>query len=422
MSQSSINAHSYPPEIPESAKIGWGFIILLTFAGFLSGVYTLVFIFFLISVWLKGNLWFLLLGSASFGLSLAAAFWFSGKIRSWWRFSVLTCVIITAHLVGLVPIDHLPQRVVQHFDHGPLRALPVFVVTLMLFVAAPLVIFPKRSVLRVVLVGLMCSTVGTLTLVSGIVTTAHDPRVFLFLPLGILWQTTLAGLLGIALRAQQFGVRSRIPEIHRIPSQGYSFAGVGVLLAYFVLVGLLHRSAEISESKRRQDVEDRMAAEIAQSLAETPSSLNLPELSHAPLDQVLLLNEIAGWTPYQSGSDLKPARLGGPNLAPCPPSINYRASYWNQTSAYNVQVTVTEYPNFEWAKYQVRNTPMPNELIEHRDIDLNVIKFGSIIYQEAPYSFWSSGNRLISLSFWGDSSAVEEEFLKAYLEKYPSSL
>jgi hypothetical protein len=109
-------------------------------------------------------------------------------------------------------------------------------------------------------------------------------------------------------------------------------------------------------------------------------------------------------------------------LAPCPPSINYRASYWNQTSAYNVQVTVTEYPNFEWAKYQVRNTPMPNELIEHRDIDLNVIKFGSIIYQEAPYSFWSSGNRLISLSFWGDSSAVEEEFLKAYLEKYPSSL
>ena len=70
----------------------------------------------------------------------------------------------------------------------------------------------------------------------------------------------------------------------------------------------------------------------------------------------------------------------------------------------------------------MRNTPMPNELIEDPDHDLNVIKFGSVIYQEGPYFFWSSGNRLILLSLEGDSSTAQDEFLKAYLGKYPSSI
>ena len=171
--------------------------------------------------------------------------------------------------------------------------------------------------------------------------------------------------------------------------------------------------------KKRQDVADR----IAQSLAEAPSLLNLPELVPVQIDHVLLMNEIGGWTPSLASSEVNRAQLGGPNLAPCPPSISYRVSYGNQSSADGVRatVTVTEYPNFEWAEYEVRNTPMPNELIQDPDHDLKVIRFGSIIYQEGPYFFWSSGNRLILLSLQGDSSKAEDEFLKAYLGKYPSS-
>jgi hypothetical protein len=139
---------------------------------------------------------------------------------------------------------------------------------------------------------------------------------------------------------------------------------------------------------------------------------------------VLLLNEIGGWTPSLASSELHRAQLGGPNLAPCPPSIGYRVSYGNQSSADGVPatVTVTEYPNFEWAEYQVRNTPMPNELINDPDHDLKVIRFGSVICQEGPYFFWSSGNRLIFISLLGSSSTAEDEFLKAYLGKYPSSI
>jgi hypothetical protein len=90
MNQSSINADPYPLPTSEPAKIGWAFIIFLTFKGFLSGAFTLVFIGVLNSAWLQGDFWFVLLGSTSFGFSLAAAFWFSGKIRSWWKFTTLS--------------------------------------------------------------------------------------------------------------------------------------------------------------------------------------------------------------------------------------------------------------------------------------------------------------------------------------------
>ena len=419
MNQSSINADSYPLPTSEPAKIGWAFIIFLTFIGFLSGAFTLVFIGSLNSAWLKGDFWFVLLGSTSFGLSLAAAFWFSGKIRSWWKFTALTCATITAHLAVLIPLDHLPQGALNH-DLNPFGVVPIFLAALIFFVAAPVVISPNLNLPRLVLVALACATLETVTFGFAITTTGHDPTVFLFLPLGVLWQMTLSLLLGIALRAQQSRLRSAIPEVDRVNLREYRLAGFGVLLAYFVLVGLLCRSAELGEIKKRHDVADR----IAQSLAEAPSLLNLPELAPAQIDHVLLMKEIGGWTPSLASSELNRAQLGGPNVAPCPPSITYRVSYGNQSSADGVPVavTVTEYPNVEWAKYQMRNTPMPNELIEDPDHDLNVIKFGSVIYQEGPYFFWSSGNRLILLSLEGDSSTAQDEFLKAYLGKYPSSI
>jgi hypothetical protein len=419
MNQSSINADSYPLPTSEPAKIGWGFIIFLTFTGFLSGAFTFVLIGFLTSSWLKGNFWFVLLGGASFGLSLAAAFWFSGKIGTWRKFFALTCATIIAHLAGLVPLDHLPQGTLNH-DLNPFGVVPIFLATLIFFVVVPVVISPNLNLRRLVLIALACATLGTVTFGFAITATEHDPTVFLFLPLGVLWQMSLSLLLGIALRAQHSRLRSAIPEVDRVDLREYRLAGFGVLLAYFVLLGLLCRSAELGEMKKRQDVADS----IAQSLAEAPSLLNLPELVPVQIDHVLLMNEIGGWTPSLASSEVNRAQLGGPNLAPCPPSISYRVSYGNQSSADGVRatVTVTDYPNFEWAKYQVRNTPMPNELIQDPDHDLKVIRFGSVIYQEGPYFFWSSGNRLIFLSLQGDSSKAEDEFLKAYLEKYPSSI
>ena len=87
-------------------------------------------------------------------------------------------------------------------------------------------------------------------------------------------------------------------------------------------------------------------------------------------------------------------------------------------------VHITQYPNAEWAKFDVLNST------GHVD-STRLNRFGHTFYQDGPYFSWSSGDRLIQLEcdcgvplFKGEHypPPVIDEFLQAYFAKYPSDL
>lgn len=110
--------------------------------------------------------------------------------------------------------------------------------------------------------------------------------------------------------------------------------------------------------------------------------------------------------------------------SPAPQRRTYHARYATAIAGDNrtVEAEVTEYPNVEWAKYAVRDTPMPHEFIKHPDWIKHLSRFGNNLFQEGPYFFWSSDTQFVFLDCSGVQPEVIDEFLKAYLEKYPSSL
>ena len=89
-----------------------------------------------------------------------------------------------------------------------------------------------------------------------------------------------------------------------------------------------------------------------------------------------------------------------------------------------VTVNVTQYPNAEWARFDVLNST--GGLGRTR-----LSRFGHTFYQQGLYFYWSSGDQLIQLDcqctpplFKGEHypPPVIDEFLQAYFAKYPSDL
>jgi hypothetical protein len=78
-------------------------------------------------------------------------------------------------------------------------------------------------------------------------------------------------------------------------------------------------------------------------------------------------------------------------------------------------VHITQYPNAEWARFDVLNSTGRVDLTR-------LSRFGHTFYQDGPYFSWASGDRLILLDCQGTLPPVIDEFLQAYFAKYPSDL
>ena len=151
------------------------------------------------------------------------------------------------------------------------------------------------------------------------------------------------------------------------------------------------------------------------------------------LSRVFLMEGVGEWRPYLSSSSRLLAEVtGGPTFAPRPERISYYANYAHAPAGVDnlaVTVHVTQYPNAEWARFDVVNST--NNI--NGGVKLTRLsRFGHTFYQlQGGYFLWSSGDRLIQLDcqctpplFKGERypPPVIDEFLQAYLAKYPSDL
>jgi len=220
-------------------------------------------------------------------------------------------------------------------------------------------------------------------------------------------QTTHACFLAAALALA--GTEIRTPQKR--------LALVYVQLGYFLAV---FAGTDRFVQRPRQAAVARAQEEITTRVASAPSRVNLPALNEDRLDRVLLMEGVGEWRPYYSGSSRMPAdQAGGATFAPRPERISYHAYYSRSTvrpdASTSVTVHITQYPNAEWARFDVLNNTGQAGLPR-------LSQFGHTFYQDGPYFSWSSGDRLIILDCSGMPRPVIDEFLRAYLAKYPSDL
>ena len=78
-------------------------------------------------------------------------------------------------------------------------------------------------------------------------------------------------------------------------------------------------------------------------------------------------------------------------------------------------VHITQYPNPEWARFDVLNS---TGHVDSRRLN----RFGHTFYQDGAYFSWASGDRLIQLECQGMPPPAIDAFLRAYFAKYPSDL
>jgi len=192
-----------------------------------------------------------------------------------------------------------------------------------------------------------------------------------------------------------------------------------IVLAY---VGFLQFRSHRMQIRRQQD--------YAKSQAEAPSLTNLSPLEPMSLERILVLRPIDGYVP------VRPFLLEAANPATQrgnPPALHYYVNYMGATEQTSltaipmVRVNVMQFGSPEWAKYELRNVPMPNAAIDYASTRRNVSKFGNAIVMDSgwrnagqQYYYWPSGNFIIVLVC--NTSINDEEFLREYLNQHPSSL
>jgi hypothetical protein len=176
-------------------------------------------------------------------------------------------------------------------------------------------------------------------------------------------------------------------------------------------------------------------------LGETPSAVNLPEVERRPLEQMLIFREMGGYVDAGATRNIVSAHTvnTGPKGRPqeLAERVVYRIAYENAESEPDaaepqIMVTVSEFPNVDWARYQLKAGPASDGQRLYL-ASTRISRFGSPVLifptqsgstvPASPlnqYVYWPSGNKVVVVYHSGQQAA--EEVLKQYLAKYPSSL
>ena len=242
-----------------------------------------------------------------------------------------------------------------------------------------------------------------------------------FYSVQIVWQIGMGVILGIlfsetTLKPVASGTQSVHPRKLNL-GNACLFGVMALVLGWYVIRWL---PDEYREMRGRRA--------YAKHVAGTPSSDNPSQMALASADVMLILTPIGNYLPEAAGAGTGHAVSGpawqgytvryslpgalkqGPNVGP------------------HVDVHIGEWPNADWARWELAEqnySPTMNNGVEQS------IRFGNRIVcargqasksnklDHSSSCAWSSDNRLVIIEF---SSVDPDEFLKKYLEKYPSSI
>jgi hypothetical protein len=200
---------------------------------------------------------------------------------------------------------------------------------------------------------------------------------------------------------------------------------IGILFAvsYYLRIEPLPTASQIQDAARRRH---------AERLRDIPSVKNLPAIEPMKIEQALILEQIDGLVP---GKHFKSEGWHPPSEASAwPQEIDFWVEYLadKDDNPPRVVVEVQQYPNEAWPRYYAKWSPVPGILRDGnpRLVLTRVKKFGNQVVMDRQsrspdetgilWFFWPSGRNLVSITY--SSRVIDEEFLRRYLERFPSSL
>jgi hypothetical protein len=253
-----------------------------------------------------------------------------------------------------------------------------------------------------------------------------------FLLLFLVWQPGAAALLGWLLNHERklLTAPSQVIAVSAEPPPARASRGVLAVAwiffaCVFAFLGFL--ALHTIQARRMAAVQD---AAYARFRAEAPSTADLPQLETLPVEQALIVSQIAGlypWAPMTSPvapqPPIQPRAISysiGYTAIPDPPPISVRRI---------IAVEIEQLPNANWALYKVKYPPSNVAVYSPKALS-RVTKFGQTVVQNTVMRYpngggtlsflWPSGRFVVTVYF--ETPDVSEEFLRQYLGKYPSSL
>jgi hypothetical protein len=418
-------------------RIGFGVIPRFIFAAMLSTAYMIIALQKSELQEGTNRIIAVLLGGFCLGLLMVTTLWFYERMESWKSAALLVAIMAIVNCSSLFD-KYIPQSLHQDKDLPLLGTAELdhfvffFPTCLIAFIGFALVLLRWRNALRTVPVAIVSAVIATLTFVYIV----EQQRGSWVSPLsaeglGILWQITLAFFLGLSLWVEQIVVGAApLPDQSLRNGGGHwvgnGFISLGILITCFSGVQLWTSAAINQHRKMEAQHQEQIRVELAKSLSDAPSRDNLPPLAQEPIEAILL-EKAAGCTRFGPKSKMLPAEEALPAIekksprALHPQRYSYTATYSDMVGSI-VPVEVTSFPTTDWARYGVRHTPGPNMFILYPDHVWKPVKFGNNIYQVFTSYFWRSGNKIIFLDCRNAQQSVIDAMLKAFLEKYPSSV
>jgi len=245
-----------------------------------------------------------------------------------------------------------------------------------------------------------------------------------YFSLYLVWQTGMGAVIGILFarsnEAEVLGGQTSQPVRGNSGVARICFMAIVILaLAYCAITGMpgQYQAMRIAQAQSRHD-------------ANIPSLENPEKVEPQPVDQVMIVAAIGDYLPRRASVDQCRPVLDWKTRTPKDPAAECYLLWYSPSGNSDlgpnvtprVEVQVRDYPSSAWARYEIFGqaslSPVdPEERIES----------GNKVYAETQFAnksgsshyVWSSGRHLIILHFF---LADPNEFLKAYLAKYPSSL
>jgi hypothetical protein len=240
----------------------------------------------------------------------------------------------------------------------------------------------------------------------------------------VVWQTGLGLLMGLVWPARATppiatGVSESPalgpPDRNRVPLRAKVFmVAVVVPLAWATIGGLWTRY-------RMKQADAAMNAYRTQ----RPTLDGLPAIAARSDDQVMILTPIADHAAYSLGYHVNPAYNDWPQNAEYTVCYMNRASEQCGATPAAVDVRVTQYPTAEWALYALKGTGAVGGYGAGLGREKVVVKFGQRLLQRALLThdtgdvYWVSGVYVVRVMSYIPNA---DEFIRAYLERHPSSL
>jgi hypothetical protein len=251
----------------------------------------------------------------------------------------------------------------------------------------------------------------------------HDATPLNGFSLHIVWQVGMAVALGVMLSEIQLVPTTSAARA--IPARKFNVGNAalfGVMALVLIWFGIRWAPDEYRDMRWHRT--------YAKHVAETPSFENLPQIETAPADAMLILTPFGDYLPdeghagtaryttsvpvqygaYTVRYSLAGAPKGGPYVGP------------------HIDVQVQEWPNADWARWILAENGFSPGLqsgmeqtihFGNRIVGVQMTEKARQVWGSGGRFGWRSNNHTVVIEAY---SVNPDEFLRKYLEKYPSSL